>query len=504
MNLAGPKMNRHNYSTPILVLALTLLVAGTIAVSLYAHKKAGFNFPQPWPDESQLLWQAISFQEGNTLLAPQLGEDRPVLWMPPGYFVALGTVFKVTGFSLAKARWFSWMCWLASYLALIVFFADRRPRLLYWGLISIVLLDSYFVVMGNMARMEALVMALALWGFVLLKRNKDWYGLGLLAAAVIVHPNGCYFLLAGGLWFLGRHRLSWPKPSPGSVALLAVLLIGSLVFLACVAMNWQGFVHDMHLQFREKLGNDIKASFLMPKYLFVSASFLALFLFSMFFKPDMLLQLLMGYASVVVRLVGNEQWYVVFVPLSLLILVLSGLDTLALLMEKLRSNMKVLRTAVMCLGAVPCVWLGMRIGMIEPVSSYPARMEWAGFLMSPPEPYILPADVEKVTSLILEKLVPAKTNTVLFSPGADALFFWSASKGRFTISEPLFRKPAPDIVVVRSHFFCKGPWGNGNAKAFNKWGILPEDMVYSRDESSKWFIKQVTHPEAKPGNAEAR
>ena len=101
MNKSGP---RHYPWADIAYWVLLTLVAGSV---LFSHHQLGFKYPMPWPDEGSFLWQAISFQENNTLFATELNPDRPVFWMPPGYMVWSGFLFKITGFSFVFARFLS-------------------------------------------------------------------------------------------------------------------------------------------------------------------------------------------------------------------------------------------------------------------------------------------------------------------------------------------------------------------------------------------------------------
>ena len=79
-----------------------------IIVYILLNNLAGYTFPIPWADEGIFLWQSISIQENNTLIAPQLNPTRPLLLMPPGYMIFTGVLFKLIGFSLNAARHFKY------------------------------------------------------------------------------------------------------------------------------------------------------------------------------------------------------------------------------------------------------------------------------------------------------------------------------------------------------------------------------------------------------------
>ena len=470
-----------------------LLVAVTLGVSYYTHVKAEYNFPQPWRDESILLWQSKAIQERNSLFAPEADPERTVMWMPPGYFVVTGVIFKAIGFSLVKARWISWFFSVVAYSALLVFFADRKHRFLYWGIISLVFLDSFFVVMGNVARMEALVMAIVLWGFVMLKHDKPWYGLALLAASLLVHPNGGYFALGGGVWFVWKYRLKWPRPSAGEVFVGLVVCGLYAGYLLHVAQNWSWFLSDMRVQFVEKGSNDILGSFLMPKYLIVTAAFAVFSIAAIVFQPVLMLQLILGYASIVVRLVGNEQWYVVFVPLGLLIIILTILDYTTFVVDKVGGRIRQRTGNLITIGvAAVCIFGAVKGSVIERLSGYPERMRWAGMVFADPVPYLLPEDVAALTPLIYKKLFTGKINTVHFSPRADSLFFLEAAKDRFLITDPALCPLKADILVIHTFPSYDKDWSDGNEKNRSSFNASDDSLVYSRnDGAAKWYIKYM-------------
>ena len=72
-------------------------------VYLWLHAGASLTFPIPWPDEASAMWPAIAIERTGSLFAPQLNPERDVLWMPPGYMVVSGLIFKVFGFSLSRS-----------------------------------------------------------------------------------------------------------------------------------------------------------------------------------------------------------------------------------------------------------------------------------------------------------------------------------------------------------------------------------------------------------------
>ena len=65
------------------------------------HIKAGITFPLPFGDETAFYYPAKAFCENNNLLAESINSKREVFWMPSGFMIFSGLVFKITGSSLA-------------------------------------------------------------------------------------------------------------------------------------------------------------------------------------------------------------------------------------------------------------------------------------------------------------------------------------------------------------------------------------------------------------------
>ena len=96
------------------------LAAGLGLAQVVVHARAGFGFPPPWIDEAQFLWQAIAVADTGTLLAPQLDPARPVLWMPPGWFFAMGAAFKLLGFAFTLFWALLWLAFIGFIFYLIL------------------------------------------------------------------------------------------------------------------------------------------------------------------------------------------------------------------------------------------------------------------------------------------------------------------------------------------------------------------------------------------------
>ena len=134
------------------------IVIATLVVSARVHIAADYTLPPPWTDEASFLWPAYAFASNNSLRAPQYNPDRDIFWMPPGYMVIVGTAFKITGLSLEAARWFSWVCTVLSFVMLVMFVGRYPVSVVSTGLLSLFFLSSAAVAIGNVARMDALLL----------------------------------------------------------------------------------------------------------------------------------------------------------------------------------------------------------------------------------------------------------------------------------------------------------------------------------------------------------
>jgi len=225
---------------------------------LIHHSMLGLHFPAPWPDEGSFLWAAIAIQDHNTLLAPQLNPERVVMWMPPGYMILQGLVFKLTGFSLQWARTLSAL-YLCGAMACLAGLLSRLPlRFAHLALIGVFLHSPAVLLAGNTARMEPLVLLIGLGGGLLVQRRLIYIGMSVIALAPLVHPNGAFFGLAGLLLaapvvWRDKSRL---KPTRLDLVVVAAVAACWAAYGLYVANHWDNFLSDMQMQVDSKLRID--------------------------------------------------------------------------------------------------------------------------------------------------------------------------------------------------------------------------------------------------------
>lgn len=205
---------------PHRVLAVGLLAAGVLAACVL-HWWAGFGFPLPWVDEAHFLAPARSLVARGTLAAPQIAAPGGIFWMPDGYSVLVapiaGSVTVVRASSLLAAVAFA-ACLLAAV-------DSARGGLVWVGAAAAAwLLAPRVVLLGNIARMEAPVLALAGVALLLVGRRRWLAALAVAGFAPLVHPVGVVVLGAVAVcavWFRNGERGRW-----------------DVVLLAAVAVAW--------------------------------------------------------------------------------------------------------------------------------------------------------------------------------------------------------------------------------------------------------------------------
>jgi len=465
-------------------------VAVVIVLSAFAHSRAAFYLPHPWPDESAFVWPAIAFQEENTFLAPQVNPERPLMWMPPGYYAVVGLLLKVTGFSFVKVRWISWAFSVVAYLALLYFFKDRKTWYAYLVLISLTFLNVFFLVMGNVARMESLLVSVVLVGFLFLQCSRPWEGLSILAGSVLIHPNGLFFCALAGLWSIWKFKFTWPKPCLSAKFLICGVLVLVIGYGVYVLGNWNGFMTDMKWQYASKTGHDFSELWLSARYIAMMLAYLLLFFVAVIFTRDLLLQVLFGMACLLIRLVGNEMWYAVYVSIALLILLCTMLDLIRKLAEKIPATgskpSKVPQVAVY-LSVIGMILLGGKIGVFDLSARYPYNLKWCDMTIKQDSQYFNSEDAGILLKKIREKLPAGSNSRVAFLPPADALLLYPRSKEAFHSYEGLFFSQKADLIVVHKGSMVSDWWSKTYANAVKSLKLSSGDIVYSRGDND-WYV----------------
>jgi hypothetical protein len=436
------------------VYGATLLVF--LAVYIQVHRLAGLGFPVPWPDEGSFLWQAIAVQEGNTLFAPQLNPQRHVMWMPPGYMILSGWVFKLTGFSLSWARTLSALYVMGGTVILARILSRYRFPYLYLLLCGCFLLSRDFVFTGNLARMEGMVFLMAMGGFALLQRGHRVAALALLAFTPLVHPGGLYFLAGAAVYVAVRLWKRGVRERPSIVSVVAALACFAAwsAYAIYIALHWTDFVNDMDFQ------TSWRRAF--PEH---AADF-----WDGLLSRDALLLLVLGAIGVgygVWKRVSATFLLVLAIPLGLLNLTTSGT------MYEIYASLAVLLAAVILLEmglrladdaargrsrawsvslAAPVFLSALAViqlsGRLENPRGYPHRMTFDGMRMPAKVAYIDDGD-EAAVRRFLRSLDSAGSRVrVQFLPWADALLFRDQESENVRFVQPTFHDAKADVHIV--------------------------------------------------------
>ena len=171
-------------------LAGLLLLAGVIA-ALLLHLAAGFHLPTPWDDEIHFLVPARNLAHGSGLVAPQLNAPQGLFWMPDGYALFMGLIYALAPASLEVARWFSFALVVVVAVGLHLFLRELHvPPVIAALMLAIWLVAPRAVVLGNVARMEALLLALFVTALLLAASERWAVALAVAALGALVHPIG--------------------------------------------------------------------------------------------------------------------------------------------------------------------------------------------------------------------------------------------------------------------------------------------------------------------------
>jgi hypothetical protein len=231
--------------------AAFVLIAASFLVRQRLH---GLAFPPPWPDEGSFLWPALAFSQTGSLYSPELFRPRELYWMPPGYMILSGVLFKLTGFSFEWARTLSGLYLCGAFACLMAMAARLRGR---WGylVLALIYMHSPIAMMaGNTARMETLVLLLAAGGFLLCERGFRATGLSLLALAPLVHPNGAFVFGAGAVFCLvpWRGNLALLRPRRFEAIAIVAVVMCWLMYGLHIWGHYQDFVADWAFQLKWK------------------------------------------------------------------------------------------------------------------------------------------------------------------------------------------------------------------------------------------------------------
>ncbi len=467
----------------------------TLGLYLFWHLKASWNFSVPWPDESWFLWPSISFAENNTLFSPELNPARTIMWMPPGYMVIMGTLFKIFGFSFSFARWVSFFFMVGVFVLLATWIKKTGLGIFGLLILSVFYLNRYFIYAGNIARMEALLLLVVIAGYYLLYLGKIWPGLALLGCTPLIHPNGMYFLVAavvGARLEMGyQDVLHYLKAHWKQAFLLLIPITLWILYGVYILQNLDAFHEDMLYQFFRKSQRNIP--YLSLPNLINLAAVIACLSLLIKFKLKGALLLALGTAGKIASLVGQEICYQVhdslfFLAFALVVMLIAREIITRYRLVVCRQNENFL------MGAFCLLLLGSNLyaGRIENPFEYARGIEWCNMSLNKESPFITAGD-RKFFADYLQKLASkdGKPITVRFEPEAEALFYAHLRGKPLQFSQPVFCYSEPDVRILHitysrpdwNFFTLKYELGRADIDTTNT-----QNLVYERNNTEKWFV----------------
>lgn len=445
---AAARKAGHRHPT---VAGLGLILAAA-AVYIWLHNLAGLTFPIPWPDEASFLWPAIAVERSGSLLAPQLNPYRHVLWMPPGYMVWSGLVFRLFGFSLGFARTLSCAYVLMSFVLLVLLTSQLRLASLWPTLCAAFLLSRHWVFAGNVARMESLVMMLACGGFLLLARRRLVLGGVLVGLTPLVHPNGL-FLAAGATAMVlieaRRGRLAL-RFTPAVAASLVGFVLLWLSYSVYVASHWTEFLHDLQFQaafkgYLDGLAGLVLAKISRPSHV-VAFGLTLVGLLSAYRRDEGLLAL--AWLGVALGVANSFTWgfnYAVYDSLFFLVAMILGGEVLFSVATRFEGAPKRFAGIGVLVLALLCSHVA---GYVESPVNYPNRMTLYDLQIASRGKYITTEADRKIRRLLNAAGDLSAPITVRFYPAGDGLLFADLEGEEVRFLAPAFYRPDADLHIV--------------------------------------------------------
>jgi hypothetical protein len=431
--------------------------------------------------------------------------------MTPGYPILMGAVFALTGFSFECARAFSALFLAAGFLALVLALRSLRVPWLGLLLLSGVFLGRDFVLSGNLARMEALLIAVYGGAALLLVRGRRLEAVAALAFAPLVHPNALLPAVAAGLYALtGRIRSpqDWQVRRVGALC-LAAMAVAWLGYATYVALHWGEFLHDMAFQLRWKeQPGPLEAAFwrawLSPWRIALGLGLALALAGGVATRAPARRLLWIALPLWLLPLTEGEWYYGSLRALIFGLTAVCALDVSVRLAERRGAGPRARAAVALCVLLV-AVGVGRHWQWIPSPWGYPHALQVAGMSLTRTPAYIDEGD-RAVVRAHLERVAARSAGgpppTVLFVPWADALFFHELDGAGLRLAHPTLRTVRPDLAIVhltrlipeRDVFYARQ-----NLIAATR--HLP--VLRARDDSEEWRVNPSPRP-VSHGAREAR
>ncbi len=333
-------------------------------IALILHRIAGQGFPAPWVDEVDFLEPAAQLARHGTLRVPPLLAPEGMFWLPDLFTFLLAPIYRVFPTTIDVARW----CMFGAVVGSSVGFwvaarrAGARPGIA-GALVGVWLCMPRVVVMGNVARHEAVVVFFLAWALAATFSGRRVLALSLAALAALTHPAGVVYAVVVAAANLRRRD---HKPTLGwEWAVVAAVVALVLFELAHFGSNAAIAVEQLRFQLERKAGRPS----LTPPWL-LGVITMAVFLVSQRVRDragwQSALLVRAAFCGYLVSVIGVEMWYEVLgVDLAILLLALAFLVS-PLGVAATAQLHRVIAASLVAALLVPIFyaspWHGMRIG----------------------------------------------------------------------------------------------------------------------------------------------
>ena len=212
---------------------LALAVIAAVAVGLHVH--AGYTYPRPWPDEAHFVTPALTLVHDGRLAVPELNAPQGIFWVPSGYYLAQVPLLLLGLDPLLAGRLLS----LAGVLVFAAGLATAARRAGVHGAVALTAVAVWLcmprvVALGNIARMEGVVLGIAGACLLLTARQRWPLAVATSLLAPLVHPVGLIVAIAvAGAAVLRGGRRPWTRAEQIALVAVAALWVAQVgYFLA--------------------------------------------------------------------------------------------------------------------------------------------------------------------------------------------------------------------------------------------------------------------------------
>jgi len=337
------------------------------------------------------------------------------------------------------------------------------------------------IIAGNMARPEALVIALALAGYWMLARNRPWSAVSLLTLVCLVHPVGAFFIGAAALAFLRLHGLKIPHPRRSEWGWMAVALASGIAMIGFWATQWSWVWNDLQvgLTFMPMTWGERLAHLRPIRQLIPAVIATAMVGITWRMRPTLFVMAVLGWVFWFLPVFRPEMWYEIYTTFSYVF-------TTVILIEIAAEHAKgKYRTAGPLLTMGVLLLAANRQGQITDPRHYPDYLWWHHMRIRTAPSYIDPADQTAVSQAL--QAVP-EGGWVLFHPGGDGLLFMDRLPTNWVSIYPSFVEIEPDARVFHLSALAYPGYTKRTLEQMEQYGVDVETPTFSQDGTERWYV----------------